>query len=108
MLTLPRHHPVKTALIAAAEEMTEEERQRLGFDLFLKSRLPEFLHDPAAGWRGCRDAVLFEFGVFADYPDSLANFVLPQLGGFLNAFEGLNFTGEKLLGADGGSTLTRW
>lgn len=32
--TLPRHHPIKTAILASLEEMTQNEREKMGLDVF--------------------------------------------------------------------------
>lgn len=101
LLTMPAHHPIVTGLIAAATEMTEQERKLLGLDKFGPDPLPAFLQGglPINGgvspW-----AKYSSFGVFADYPNFLANVVLPQVSGPLQALQGLDWKGEKLVDSE--------
>ena len=101
-LTMPARHPIKSALIAAAAEMTEEERSKLGLDKFLAERLPGFLQGglpvfgsvaPIAKWSS--------FGFFADYPGNLADMVFPQGGDAIRAMTGYDWKGDQLVDAEG-------
>jgi hypothetical protein len=108
-LTLPIKHPVKTAMLAAANEMTQEERQRLGLDLFTKDRLPGFLQGslPVGAAGDPRGDILpatnySSFGVFANYPNALSGFILPQFGGAIDTLRGIAWTGKKIQKSGGG------
>ncbi|MFL5900346.1 MAG: hypothetical protein ACJ75S_04035 [Solirubrobacterales bacterium] len=102
LLTMPAHHPIATGLIAAAAEMTQQEREQFGLDKFGPEPLPAFLQGglPVNGgvspW-----AKYSSFGVFADYPNFLANVVLPQVSGPLQALQGLDWKGEQLVDSEG-------
>lgn len=103
MVTLPMKHPIKTALIAAGAEMTETERKKYGLDLFAKDRVPGFLSGsiPLASGGVQPTSNFSSFGVFADYPNALSNFVLPQFGG-LDTLRGLGPFGDKIELSGGG------
>jgi hypothetical protein len=102
LLTMPAHHPIATGLIAAAAEMTQEEREQFGLDKFGNAPIVPFLQGglPINGgvspWARYSSA-----GVFADYPGFLANVVLPQVSGPLQALQGLDWKGERLVDSEG-------
>lgn len=102
-LTLPAHHPIKTALVAAAAEMTEEERKRLGLDRFAEEALPEFLQGslPFGGGIARNIPKYTSFGVFNDLPEFIGRLFLPQVQSPLEILKGFDWTGEKLTKADG-------
>lgn len=102
-LTLPMKHPVKTGLLAAAHEMTDEEREKFGLDLFTNDRLPGFLQGglPLDGVGILPTNRFSSFGVFADLPDLGAGQIVPQISGLAKALEGLAWTGDKLTNPDG-------
>lgn len=110
LVTLPRDHPVFTSLAAVANSMTQEERRTFGFDLLYKKGagvLPRFLQggvpvgkkESKYGIKGLAYATTF--GVWADYPNALASFILPQANSALWAGSGLDFTGEHITNGDG-------
>jgi hypothetical protein len=102
LLTMPAHHPIATGLIAAAAEMTQQEREHFGLDKFGDAPIVPFLQGglPISGgvspW-----AKYSSFGVFADYPGFLANVVLPQVSGPLQALQGFDWKGERLVDSEG-------
>lgn len=102
-LTLPAHHPIKTALVAAAAEMTEEERKRLGLDRSAEEALPEFLQGslPVGGGIARNVPKYTSFGVFNDYPEFIGRLFLPQVQSPLEILKGVDWLGEKLAKADG-------
>jgi hypothetical protein len=99
--TLPAKHPIKTAIAAAAYEMTEEERNQLGLSHFADEPVTPNLQGsiPLAGGGLFAPQSITSFGFFADYQQSLAQSILPQFD--LDALRGLDWTGKKLTHADG-------
>lgn len=97
--TLPRDHPVATAVIASAEQATDEWRKTQGLDQFMGAgALPGFLQGqiPEAGGKHFRLTRYTPFGAFSDFPESYANQVLPVLSGVLAALKGEDWKGKKL------------
>jgi hypothetical protein len=101
LYTLPVKHPIKTAIAAAAYEMTEEEREALGLSHFTEGALPPNLQGSIpTGDGGLVGAqTITSFGYFADYQNSLASSFLPQFP--LAELAGLDWTGKKLAHEDG-------
>jgi hypothetical protein len=100
-ITLPVHHPIKTGLIAAAEDMTEQERKRLGLDFYAKKPLPRdaqgAIPGVISGGGGITPASYYSsFGIFADYPGFLSGVLFPQLSGLPN-LAGIDWKGDKLV-----------
>jgi hypothetical protein len=96
---LPRDHPTATAVVAAAEQATEEWRKDQGLDLFIKGALPGFLQGslPLSGGRHQRFPFRYTpFGAFGDPLGTVGNAVLPQFSGVLAAFKGEDWKGAKL------------
>jgi len=110
-ITLPKDHPILTGIIAATEQMTREERQKLGLDFAGTEPLPGFLQggvpDSHGGITGL--AGLTTFGTFADPTEFLAQSATPQLNTLLSALQGLDWKGDQLVDAAGrpASTLER-
>jgi len=104
-VTLPRDHPVLTGLIAASEQMTRAERQKLGFDLEGKEPLPDFLQtgipDPFHTGGAVKLSNLTTFGTFADWPRFLAQIPAPQFASLILGGFGLDWKGDKLVRKDG-------
>lgn len=105
-VTMPADHPIFTGLAAIANDMTADERRRYGFDLFYrkgKGPLPRFLQGGIPTTSGKIKGLAYSttFGVWADYPGNLANFILPQANSALWAASGLDFTGEHITNEDG-------
>ena len=102
-LTLPAKHPIKTGIATAIFEMTEQERDRLGLSHFAApgTRLPGNLQGsiPLGGGALLTPQSLTTFGFAADLQTSLSGMVLPQFP--LQELAGLDFTGEKLVDAEG-------
>lgn len=108
-VTLPAHHPIKTAVMAGIAEMTLEERKKLGLSFMLpKDRqvpgyqmgsLPTVIGRNEYGptLKGLGTSRLTSFGTFGAMPEDLPNFILPQFSGTMNALSGTAFTGERLL-----------
>lgn len=102
--TLPVDHPVLTGMIAATEQMTQEERNALGLSFFADEALPPNLQGgiptPGGGLRGSVSD-LSSFGYFADVGDNYASVILPQFSGVLDSLRGLTWTGDQLLDENG-------
>jgi len=104
LLTLPAHHPIKTGLLAAAAEMTEEERKRFGLDKYVGDEpLPGFLQGNVPSGSGVtRNLSKYtSFGTFSDLPEFLGRMFFAQGAGPIQALQGLDWKGDKLAKADG-------
>lgn len=107
LLTMPINHPVMTGIIAAAANMTDEERKALGLDWFDPlpdgaTRVPSYLMGGLPRGGGLLStSTQTSFGVFADYPSSLAQAILPQYNSLLRALAGLKWSGSQLVNPDG-------
>lgn len=93
--TLPKDHPTTLAVIAGANIATEELRKDKGLDLFLKNGLPMFLQGSIDRRRLSK---LTPFGAFTDPGGTLADQVLPQARGVLEALHGKDWKGDPLKG----------
>lgn len=104
--TLPRDHPVATAVIAASEQATEEWRTQHGLDQFMKGALPSFLQGsiPTKGGGHFRAARYTPFGAFGSPSETLAGQVLPLWTGALAALKGQDWKGRNLTVKDSGAT----
>lgn len=107
-VTLPRDHPVLTGLIAASQQMTREERTKLGFAFDSEGAhepLPDFLQtgipDPWHPGGVVKLSNLTTYGTFADYPKFLASVPAPQFSSSLFAALGFDWKLDKLKKADG-------
>lgn len=102
-VTLPRDHPMLTGLLAASEQMTREERQKLGFDFAGDEPLPDFLQGGIPDGSGGVTALgsLSTFGTFADLPQFLASMPAPQFSSLVLSGLGLDWKGDKLVDKDG-------
>ncbi len=103
LLTMPAHHPVATGLIAAAADMTEQERAKLGLDKFVGSApAPGFLqgglpiNGGIAPW-----SKYTSFGVFSDLPSFVGRLFFPQAQSALQNLGGTDWKGEKLVDKNG-------
>ncbi len=103
-MTLPIHHPIKTAIVAAMYEMTEEERVKLG--LTLKGDPEDRVLDYQQG--GIPDGPdifrtgrLTSFGTAGGFPSNTGEFLFPSLKGAVFALAGVAWTGEELVYPDG-------
>lgn len=111
-VTLPVHHPIKTGIISAASEMTDQERRALGLSYFvprdkqvydyqmgtLPLKVGRNKYGPVV--EGVRTARMTSFGTAAGFPGNLGEFALPQFSGALDAWAGQSFTGEPLVYPD--------
>jgi hypothetical protein len=103
-VTVPHDHPVFAGLAAAAMSMTQDEREKLGLDLFAgksKDRQPGYLQGaiPVKNNTKLRQtANLTAFGMLADYPGNVASSILP----FANfaVLGGTDWKGDKYVTAD--------
>lgn len=102
-ITLPRDHPVLTGLIAASEQMTRSEREKLGFDFAGKEPLPDFLQGglPASHGGVTGLSSLTTFGTFSDLPQFLASVPAPQFSSLILGGLGLDWKGDKLVDKSG-------
>lgn len=103
LMTLPAHHPIKTAILAAAAEMTEPERKRFGLDKFAEEPLPGYLQGslPIGGGIGRNVPKYTSFGSFSDYPEFLGKLFFAQGSSPLQALQGLDWKGDRLAKEDG-------
>lgn len=103
--TLPRDHPVATAVIASAEQATDEWRKSQGLDWFVQGALPGFLQGSIPTGKGGHQRIsrYTPFGAFSDPTDTAASQVLPLMSGVLAAFKGKDWKGQdlKVKGDDG-------
>lgn len=111
-VTLPRDHPMLTGILAATEQMTREERQKLGLDSEGKEPLPGFLQGGVPGLGG--DGIiglsgLTTFGTFADPAEFAGNMFAPQVSSIGKALGGLDWKGDQLVDSLGrpANTLER-
>lgn len=107
VVTLPKDHPVLTGLLAASQQMTREEREKLGFDLFSPDRLPTFLQgglpNPLEAGGVLDTQGLTTFGEFGNYPEAIgSNFLPPLLQNAYLASIGVKWDGDKLQNSEGG------
>jgi hypothetical protein len=111
-VTLPVHHPIKTALLAGINEMTGEERKALGLSYYLPrdkqvydyqmGTLPLEVgkNDYGPVVEGIRTARMTSLGTAASVPGNFGEFLFPQFAGPLDAWAGTSFTGEQLVYPD--------
>lgn len=117
-ITMPRDHPILTAILTQAAEATEEQRRLLGLDLWgeaqIKSTedfagpLPGYLQGslPLGGGRLARGATtVTSFGVFSDGWLSVGNFILPQFTSIQDAANAVDFKGQRLSHVGTGKAL---
>lgn len=104
-ITLPRDHPVLTGLLAASQQMTREERQKLGFDFAGDSPQPPYLQgsipDPMHAGGVVPVGTLTTFGTFGDLPQFLASVPAPQFSSAILGGLGLDWKGDKLVNKKG-------
>lgn len=106
MITLPRDHPALTGIIAGMEQMTREERQKLGFDFNAEEPLPNWLQgsipDPFGGAGGVAKLTnLTTFGTFADPTGFASQLAFPTVSAGVLAGMGLDWKLDELRRADG-------
>lgn len=105
-VTLPAHHPIKTGILAAMSEMTENQRRQLGLTLFPDKGTPTAWEPlqggiPTGDGRILAFASKSSFGITSEFPQSLASFINPQWHDAIMAFQGMDWTGKKLKDRDG-------
>lgn len=106
-VTLPKDHPVLTSLIAASEQMTRAEREKLGFDQFAADRLPSYLQgsipDPFGGPGGIANVGhLTTFGEFSNPKEAFGSLLIPPIvQGAYTASLGVDWKGDKLVNSEG-------
>lgn len=102
--TLPRHHPIKTAILASMEEMTQNERSKLGLDLFHSTDPGAVPSDafgiPLSGGGVFPTSYFTSFGTASQVLGGQAgNFILPQFAQIIRG--GVDWKGDKLVHPDG-------
>lgn len=108
-VTLPRDHPVLTGILAASQEMTREERQKLGLDWSFAfnpdagSRVPGHLQGgiPLPGGGVLRVSNLTTFGFFSNILENSASMAVPQFSDGLFAAFGLDWKADRLTDKEG-------
>jgi len=103
LYTLPAKHPIKTAILANIEQMTQDEREALGLSFFSDRPAPDNLRGaiPTESGGVMPFANYSSFGYFGDFPGALQASVLPQVNGALFALAGINPFGDPLTNEDG-------
>lgn len=98
-LTMPRDHPILTGLIAASEQMTREERQKLGLDKGGDEPVPPFLQGgvPGPGGGVIGLSGLTTYGTAGNLPEFLANSTWPQIADQVKALSGVDWKGDQLV-----------
>lgn len=98
---LPKDHPAVTALIASAHEASEEWRKEHGLSQFIEGAVPGWLQGsiPTPGGGHLRVSRYTPFGAFSEPGATVADAVLPQLSGTLEALKGRDWTGRELPGS---------
>lgn len=102
-LTLPRHHPVKTALFAALERATEEERKAVGLSRNADEPVPPNLQGSIPNPDGGLTPVsaYSSFGSWSNPVEGASNFILPQMDSILAALRGEDWKGDELTDENG-------
>lgn len=104
-VTMPRDHPIITSLIAASEQMTREERQKLGFDFDADRPQPGYLQgsipDPFNEGGVANVSGLTTYGTFANAPQFAASLPAPVFSSAILSGLGLDWKGDKLVDGDG-------
>jgi len=98
---LPKNHPIKTGLVTAAAEMTEDERKKLGLSQFADEdrRLPASLRASIPNEDGTLTSLgrMTSLGQWAD-PTEAPGFILPFIQ---DEFGGQDFLGRDLVDDEG-------
>lgn len=102
-VTLPRDHPALTAILAASEEMTREERQQFGLDFGAHEPLPDYLQGgfPTGDGGIVGASNLTTFGFFSNLLENSASMAAPQLSSGIFAAFGLDWKGDRLVDGEG-------
>jgi hypothetical protein len=112
VLALPANSPVRTSMTVAVNRMNEEERRALGLSRFKEhaESLPEYMLGSLTSLSGdipgddptklYRTNAYTSFGPLTDFA-GLGNFLLPQYKNILDAYAGLDWTGEEIVNKDG-------
>jgi hypothetical protein len=102
-VTMPAHHPIQTAILTAASRMTEDERKKLGLDIFASQPVPKWLRGNLpmkGGGLTANVAKYSSFGFAANPFENIAEMVLPLEKGPIEDLSGVNWKGEQLGGSD--------
>lgn len=103
--TLPRDHPILTAILAQSARATEFERRILGMDPQMSSdskkrlgRLPDYMQGnivlPGGALMPVRN--ITSFGILADGWTGAGKFLVPQFTDAINAAQGVDWKGDRL------------
>jgi len=114
LVTLPTKHPIKTALMSAIVEMTEEERKALGLSQYLPLEkqaqdyqmmtLPQSVTKDKYGpvVKGTDVARALSFGTVKEATEgNIGGFLFPQLNSAIAASIGASWTGERMVYPEG-------
>lgn len=102
-VVLPRDHPVLTALIADMHQATAEWRKDHELDLWMKTRVPDFLQGSIpTGGGGHLRIPYTPFAAYGDLTGTFANALLPQLQSSVQGFTGHDWKGDPLYVKGGG------
>jgi hypothetical protein len=103
--TLPRDHPILTAILAQSAKATEYERRILGLDPQMSTdqkkrlgRLPDYMQGnvvlPGGALMPVRN--ITSFGILADGWTGVGKFLVPQFTDAINAAQGVDWKGDRL------------
>lgn len=100
---LPRDHPVASAVLASANQASEEWRKDHGLVTWMQGAAPAWLQGsiPEGGNAKLRASRFTPFGAFDTegyLAGTYASSVLPQFQGLLNNLQGKDWKGDKLKG----------
>jgi hypothetical protein len=101
--TLPRDHPVTTAVIAASENASEDWLKQHGLLKGVKGEMPAFLMGsiPVGSDGKIRLSRYFPTGLFTDPGETISGQVLPQISAVQEALRGNDWKGDPLNGRNG-------
>lgn len=105
-LTMPLHHSVATAFLAAAANATRAEREQYGLEKGQDRALPSYYNGiPLPGGRVFPLASYDSFDYASDPIEATAKLPVPQVRNILEALSGRNWKGEQIPGGEGGKVL---
>lgn len=105
--TMPREHPVITGILAAAGQMTREERAKFGLDLQAEVPMPGWLQGslpakfPGLPGDTVKLSNLSSYGFFANFPENYATSFFPQGENVVQNLKGLAWNGRQLVDGSG-------
>lgn len=96
--TLPRDHPVATAMIANSYGALDEWRKDKGLGLFIGGHLPYFLQGASPTEAGHRRLPYTPFSAVGDPTGTPASLIFPQYQSLINNLQGKDWKGDDIPG----------